>query len=244
MPEIHIRAEEILTIGPFPVTNSLLASFLISGLMVAATFFMRKKMAFIPGKIQNFFEMIVEDILKLMDSVLTDRKLSEKYLPLVATIFLFVLASNWLGLIPGVGAVGFKENGVLKAFLRPPSSDLNFTIALAAIAVFGVNFFAVLALGFKKHFSKFFTLRNPIFSFVGLIEFASEFIKIISFSFRLFGNIFAGKVLLLIVGFLVPYFIPLPFLFLEIFIGFIQAFIFAILTLVFIAMAVQPESAH
>lgn len=244
MPEIHIKAEEILNIGNFPFTNSLLASFLISALMLFGAFFVRRKMALVPGKVQNFFEMIIEGVLKLMDSILTDRKLSEKYLPLVATIFLFVLASNWLGLIPGVGAVGLKENGVLKAFLRPPSSDLNFTIALAAIAVFSVNFFAVLTLGFTKHFSKFFTLKNPIFSFVGLIEFASEFIKIISFSFRLFGNMFAGKVLLLIVGFLVPYFIPLPFLFLELFIGFIQAFIFAILTLVFIAMAVKTQEAH
>lgn len=244
MPEIHISAEEISNIGPLPVTNSLLASILISTLMIVGAFFIRRKMALVPGGVQNFFEMVVESILKLMDSVLTDRKLSEKYLPLVATIFLFVLSANWLGLIPGVGAVGLAEGEKIKTFLRPPSSDLNFTIALAAIAVVGVNLFAVLALGFKRHFSKFFTLKNPIFSFVGLLEFFSELIKIVSFSFRLFGNIFAGKVLLLIVSFLVPYFIPLPFLFLELFVGFIQAFIFAILTLVFLAMAIKTESAH
>ncbi len=243
MPEIHIKAEEIFNIGNFPVTNSLLTSFLISGLLLTLAVLIRRKISFRPGRIQNFFELIIENILKLMDSVLPDRKLSEKYLPLVATIFIFVLISNWLGLIPGIGSVGL-QNGNFISLFRPPSSDLNFTIALAAIAVFSVNLFGSLAVGFKQHFSKFFNLKNPIFSFVGLLELLSEFVKIISFSFRLFGNIFAGEVLLLIVAFLVPYFIPLPFLVLEVFIGFIQAFIFAMLTLVFIAMAVQTQEAH
>jgi F-type H+-transporting ATPase subunit a len=243
MPEIHIKAEEIFSIGNFPVTNSLLTSFLISGLFLILALFMRSKLAFVPGPIQNFFELIIENILKLMDSVLPERKFSEKYLPLICTIFLFVLAANWLGLIPGINAVGLAGDKLVP-FLRPPSSDLNFTIALAAIAVFSVNFLGSLAIGFKKHFSKFFTIKNPIFSFVGLLELLSELVKVISFSFRLFGNIFAGKVLLLIVGFLAPYFIPLPFLALELFIGFIQAFIFAMLTLVFIAMAVQTQQAH
>ena len=242
-PEIHIKAEEILNIGAFPITNTLLSSFLIAGILLVMALFVRKNLSLVPGRIQNFLEIIIENILKIMDSVLTDMRISEKYLPLVATIFLFVLISNWLGLIPGVGSFGLNGEH-LKPIFRPPSSDLNFTIALAAIAVLSVNVFAVLAIGFKKHFSKFFTLKNPIFSFIGLLEFFSEFVKVISFSFRLFGNIFAGKVLLLIVAFLIPYFVPLPFLFLELFIGFIQAFIFAMLTLVFIAMAIQTTEAH
>jgi F-type H+-transporting ATPase subunit a len=240
MPEIHLKAEEILNIGDFPVTNSLLASFCVAALMLFITFFIRRKMALVPGALQNFFEIFIENVLKMMDSVLIKRDLSERYLPLVATIFLFVLLSNWLGLLPGVGSIGFQKEHFV-AILRPPSTDLNFTIALATIAVFAVNISGSLVLGVKKHFSKFFTLKNPIFSFVGLLEFISEFIKIVSFSFRLFGNIFAGKVLLLIVSFLVPYFIPVPFLFLEMFVGFIQSFIFATLTLVFIAMAVETK---
>lgn len=243
MPEIHLKAGEILNIGNFALTNSLLTSFLIAALLLAIGFFIWKNLALVPGRIQNFFEIIIEGILKLMDSVLPDRRLSEKYLPLVATIFLFVLASNWFGLIPGVGSLGVQKEKFIPIF-RPPSTDLNFTIALSIIAVFTANLFGSLALGFKKHFSKFFMLKNPIFSFVGLLEFVSEFIKIISFSFRLFGNIFAGKVLLLIVAFLVPYFLPLPFLFLELFVGFIQAFIFAMLTLVFISMAVESQAVH
>lgn len=240
MPEIHIKAEEVFNIGNLPITNSLLTSFLISGLLLVLAFLMHRKISFVPGRIQNFFEIIIENILKLMDSILPHRGLSEKYLPLIATIFLFVLASNWLGLIPGVGSIGLQKDRFVSIF-RPPSSDLNFTIALAVIAVFSVNLFGSLVLGLPKHFSKFFNFKNPIFSFVGFLELLSEFVKIISFSFRLFGNIFAGKVLLLVIAFLVPYFIPLPFLVLEVFIGFIQAFIFAMLTLVFIAMALQTH---
>ncbi len=243
MLEIHIRPDEIFQIGGLPIVNSLLTAFLIMILFVGFAFFMRKKLSFVPGKLQNIIEVIVEGALSFMDSVLNDRKLSEKYLPLVITIFIFILASNWLGLFPGIGSIGLEKDYFVP-FFRPPSSDLNFTIALAIVAVFSVSLFGSLALGLRKYFSRFFTLKNPIFSFVGLLEFLSEFIKVISFSFRLFGNIFAGKILLLIVTFLVPYFVPLPFLLLEIFIGFIQAFIFAMLTLVFIAMAIQTQEVH
>ena len=132
----------------------------------------------------------------------------------------------------------------LAPFFRAPSSDLNFTVALAVIALISINFFGFTALGFKQHAGKFFNFKNPIYTFVGLLELISEFVKIISFSFRLFGNVFAGEVLLIIIGFLGPYFLPLPFLFLEVFVGFVQAFIFAMLTLVFIGTAVTSHEEH
>ncbi len=223
------------------VTNALLLAVAVSLILISIAFYFRKKFSMVPGGFQNFLEFSLDKLLNLMDSVLGARPLSEKYLPLIATVFIFILFSNWFGLLPGVGSIGFENSHFLPLF-RSPASDLNFTIALAIISVFGVNILGALALGPKKHLSKFFTIRSPIFSFVGLLEFISEFIKIISFSFRLFGNVFAGEVLLVIVGFLVPYFIPLPFLFLEIFVGFIQAFIFSMLTLVFVAMAVREEA--
>ena len=173
--------------------------------------------------------------------VLQSREKAEKYLPLIATIFFFVMITNWMGLLPGVGSLGIhavhegRESFI--PLFRAPATDLNFTISLAIFAVFGVNLFAIAAIGFKKHFSKYFTLKNPIYTFVGLLEFISELAKMISFSFRLFGNIFAGEVLLTIVGFLIPFAVPLPFLLLEIFVGFVQAFVFAMLTTVFIAIA-------
>lgn len=244
MPEISIQAEKLFYFWGLPVTNALLLAVIVSAILIAFAFYLKSKITLEPGGAQNFVEFLVEKLLGLMDSVLGSRHLSEKYLPLVATVFIFILVSNWFGLLPVVGSVVLRDSAHQHAIplLRSPASDLNFTIALAIISVFAVNILGALAVGTGKYFSKFFTLKDPIFSFVGLLEFISEFIKIISFSFRLFGNVFAGEVLLVIVGFLVPYFIPLPFLFLEIFVGFIQAFIFSMLTLVFVAMAVREEA--
>lgn len=243
MIEIHIKPEEILRIGNFPITNSFLTTLLISVTIIIFSFFLGRRMSLVPGFLQNLFELIIENILKIMNQILKNSQLAEKYLPLVVTIFLFVLSANWFGILPGVGSFGLQKENFI-ALLRPPSTDLNFTIALALVAIFAINIFGSLTLGVGKHFSKFFNLKSPIFSFVGLLEFISECVKIVSFAFRLFGNIFAGKVLLLIIAFLVPYFIPMPFLALEIFVGFIQAFIFTMLTLVFIAMAVQHNENH
>ena len=238
-PEISLKAEEIFHIGRWPVTNALLLSSLAVLVLLVFGFILRRRLSLIPEKLQGLFELFLDSALDLMDSVLGSRHLSEKYLPLVATIFLFILTSNWLGLLPIVGPLELEDGTRAIPLFRAPASDLNFTIVLAIISVFSVNFFGAFALGIKHYLSKFFTLKNPIFSFVGILEFFSEFIKIISFSFRLFGNVFAGEVLLIIVGFLAPHFIPLPFLFLEVFVGFIQAFIFSMLTLVFLSMAVR-----
>jgi F-type H+-transporting ATPase subunit a len=126
-------------------------------------------------------------------------------------------------------------------FLRSAGSDLNVTLALGIVAMTLVNVSGVNALGVWIHVRKFFTFKNPIDFFVGILELLSEFAKIISFSFRLFGNVFAGEVLLVIVGSLAPYVAPVPFLLLEVFVGFIQALVFAMLTMVFISIAVAHE---
>lgn len=250
MHEISLKAEEIFHIGSWPITNALLLAIVSLFVLLALGFIIKRKINLIPGKIQSIFELLLDQVLKTMDSVLGDRHLSEKYLPLIATIFLFVMTSNWLGLFPFVGPIGLNlEHEGVHSFIplfRAPASDLNFTIALAIIALISINLLGIFAIGFKNHFSKFFNAHKPfpVISFVGLLEFLSEFVKIVSFSFRLFGNVFAGEVLLLIVGFLVPYLVPLPFLFLEVFVGFIQAFIFSMLTLVFVAMAVKHEGEH
>ncbi|MBI3273675.1 MAG: F0F1 ATP synthase subunit A [Candidatus Colwellbacteria bacterium] len=250
MSEISIRAEELFKIGNLPVTNSVLLGWITLVMLLVLAFFLKNNLSLIPGKLQSVFELVTEEILKLMDSVLGNRYISIRYFPLIATIFLFVLASNWMGLLPGVGSIGIfhhleggKESTLIPLF-RAPSADLNFTIALATISVLSVNLLGVMAIGFFKHFSKFFNFSNPISFFTGVLEFISEFVKIVSFSFRLFGNVFAGEVLLVIVAFLFPYVIPVPFLFLEIFVGFIQALIFSMLTLVFVGIATSVEASH
>ncbi len=237
MEEISIKAEEIFHLGALPVTNTLIVSLISFSVLAILGILFRRSLSAIPGKLQNFIELSIEGLLNLVDSVLHDRHKTESYFPLIATVFLFILISNWLGLLPGVGSFTFEEGKHTVPLFRSPASDLNFTIALAIISVIMTNVLGILAIGFFKHFSKFINFRGPIDFFVGILEFISELAKIISFAFRLFGNVFAGEVLLTIMIFLLPYVVPVPFLMLEVFVGFIQAFVFTMLTIVFISIA-------
>ena len=245
MTEISIKAEELFKIGNFAVTNSLVMTVMVSLLLIGVSLALSKKISLIPGKFQSVIEMAVEWFLGLMETTLGSRHAAEKYFPLVATIFLFIMASNLLGIFPGVGSlVVNNEHGSLP-LLRPPAADLNFTLAFAIISVVMTNVIGMMSVGVLPHVSKFINFKNPITFFIGILELVSEFAKIISLSFRLFGNVFAGEVLLTIVFFLAPYVIPLPFLFLELFVGLIQAFLFAMLTLVSITLhTATHEEAH
>jgi len=244
-PEISIRAEELFRIGSFPMTNAVMLSLFSFGILAATGLLFSRRIKAAPGPFQNLVEFAFGSMLDFVDTILHNREKTEKYFPLIATVFFFVLVSNWLGLLPGVGSlvltVVHEGKTVTAPLLRSPASDLNFTIALALIAVFSVNFFGVAAIGAVKHAGKFFTLKSPIDFFVGILEFISEIARLISFSFRLFGNVFAGEVLLTVIVFLVPYFIPLPFLMLEVFVGFIQAFVFAMLITVFLGIATAEQ---
>ncbi len=239
MLSISLRAETLFYIGSWPVTNALLLSTIVFFALVILGLILRRRIAMVPGMMQNVAEYIIEAALGIMDSVLGDRRQSEKYFPLVFTVFLFILCSNWLGLLPGIGSIIVNQTGGAAAIplLRSPASDLNFTLALALIAITFVNVASVAASGFWSRVSVFFNFKSPIDIFVGILELVSEFAKIISLSFRLFGNVFAGEVLLAIMAYLVPYLVPLPFMFLEIFVGAIQAFIFGMLTIVFVGMS-------
>lgn len=243
--EISIAAEKLFSIGGFPVTNALLIGFLVSIFLIVVTQIVRKHLEQVPRGIQNLVEVIFEALLDLVESVTQDKKQARQFFPLIATIFLFVLIANWVGLLPGLGTVGLTHmkdgHATIIPFLRSTSADLNFTIALSLIAVFTVQMTGIAALGIVKYGKKFFIspFHKPygIGTAVGILELTSELGKIISFTFRLFGNVFAGEVLLTVMLHLVPYFIPLPFMFLEVFVGFIQAVVFAMLTLVFLKMA-------
>lgn len=249
--EISLAAEPLFHIGNMPITNTLVMTLILSVLIIITSFFLKNKIRLIPKGFQNIVESVLEALLNLVDSVTQDRKQSQKFFPLVATIFIFVILSNWIELIPGLGTIGLHEEihgkTVLVPFLRSVSADLNFTLALALISFFSIQFFGIAAIGAAKYAGKFFVspFHKPylIGTFVGTLELIGEIAKIISFSFRLFGNIFAGEVLLIVMLNLVPFIVPLPFLFLELFVGFIQALVFSMLTLVFLKMAVT-ETAH
>jgi len=241
MQEISLSAEEIFRVGNYAITNGLFLSFIVLLILSAFALIFKKNIKPIPGIAQNIAEFLIETLLTLMDSVFLDRKKSEKYLPLIATIFIFILVSNWLGLLPGVGSFFIEGEEGSVPLLRSPASDLNFTLALAIIAILSTNFLGMIKFGFFKHIKKFFNFSGPIKFFVGILELLSEFSRMISFSFRLFGNVFAGEVLLIIVFFLAPYIVPIPFLFLEMFFGAIQALIFAMLTMVFLSIHTTIE---
>lgn len=243
---ISLKAEEIGNIGGFPITNALLLSTIVLVVLGStAITASRKWTKKVPGMFQNLAETCLEALLDLMDTVFGDRAKSEKYVPLIATIFLFVLFSNWFGLLPGVGSFTIESHGAATPLLRAPSADLNFTLALAVITVISVNVLGAFAIGFSAHAGKFLNFKQgPIMFAVGLLELVSEGARMISFSFRLFGNVFAGEVLLTIIAFLLPYFAPLPFLFLEVFVGFVQALIFSMLSIVFISIATTAHDDH
>ena len=241
MEEISLKAEELFRIGGFSLTNSLFLTFIVSFILILLSFLIYRKINIIPGKLQSVAEISIEWFLSLMESTLGSLKKAEMYFPLVATIFIFIMFSNILGIFPGVGSLYIKEGVKNVPIFRSPAADLNFTLAFAVISVIITNLLGIMAVGFFPYISKFLNFGDPIKFFVGLLEIVSEFAKIISLSFRLFGNVFAGEVLLTIIFFLAPYFIPLPFLFLELFVGLIQAFLFAMLTLVAITLSTTVE---
>jgi F-type H+-transporting ATPase subunit a len=246
MLHIQIGAEKLFSIAGLTITNTLLMTWIVALFLIILSQLAVRKIQLVPAGIQNAVEWGVESLLGFMEKVLHTREKAIQYFPLIATIFSLILFSNWFGILPGVGSVGLHEmhegKEVFVPLLRSVASDLNFTLAIAIIAVIMTNIFGIIAIGFKSHASKFFNFSSPLKFFVGILELIGEFAKLISYSFRLFGNIFAGEVLLIIIGFLVPYFVPIPFLFLELFVGFIQALVFSTLTLVFISIAVEHHA--
>ncbi|MBI2846989.1 MAG: F0F1 ATP synthase subunit A [Chloroflexi bacterium] len=259
-------------LGDFIITNSIVAAWLsilvLLGFSLAAT----RNMRVVPRGTQNFVEAIVEMFLNLVEGV-AGKKNGRRFFPLVATIFLFILTSNWMGLLPGfgtIGLVGEKElahfqsfsiigfnlyyipigssEGAVIPFLRSANTDLNTPLAMALMAMVFVEYWGISALGFFNYSSKFFNvrrlLRGDIINgfidlYIGMVEAITELARIVSFTFRLFGNIFAGEILLAVMSFLIPLVVVVPFFGLELFVGFIQALIFAVLTLVFAVIAVE-----
>ncbi|MEK9156237.1 MAG: F0F1 ATP synthase subunit A [Patescibacteria group bacterium] len=246
--DIHISlaAEKIGHIGPLPITNSMVMGWAASLVLIVLSLVATKKMRMVPAGGQNLIEATVEFLFNTVNNVIGDVKQTKRFFPLLATIFLFVLTTNWLGILPGVGTIGLNEidhgKEVFVPLLRPGNADLNTTLALAVSAVVAIQIFGITTIGFTKYASRFINIKNgPIHFGVGLLELVSEISKMISFSFRLFGNIFAGEVLLTVIAVIMPFILPLPFYGLELFVGAIQALVFTMLTLVFIKIATAAE---
>lgn len=246
--------------GGFPLTNSMIGALVADITLLGLVFFGLRNMSLVPRGLQNVLEAIIEAGYGVAEDV-AGKENAPKFFPLAMSIFLFVLVANWWELVPGIEAFGWlvevhekgweavplvgnlhmlvRESGhyVIVPWVRTATTDLNLPLALALTTMVYVQYsgFRALGLGYLK---KFINFSSPIEFFVGILESISEVAKIISFTFRLFGNIFAGTVLLFVLPFLIPLIAPLPFFGLEVFVGFIQAFIFAMLALSFLSIAV------
>ena len=297
---IAIPAEP-LYYGAF-VTNTMLATWLAIALLLIVALMVRGRLAPVPGRLQGFVEIVIEFFLNLAESI-AGREKARRFFPLAMTIFLFIVAANWMGILPGFGTIGWVEStdalakhrhcddygkesaeynaclseinvqvfdeagdgfavlspgsvggdvsayewkknqqegkaaGLLIPFFRSANTDLNATLAIAIVAMVAIHYWGFSALGLG-HLGKFINFKEgPIGVFVGFLEAIAEAARLISFTFRLFGNIFAGEVLLAAIIFLIPLIGIIPFLGLELFVGIIQAFIFSMLTLVFATVA-------
>lgn len=261
-------AEPVFHVGSFTVTNALLNSWIVVFAIVIVSFFIRRKISIIPKGLQNFFEIVLEGALNMVDSVTGAREKTMRFMPVVLPLFIFILFNNWLGIFPGVGSIGFIEQGeghrVFVPLFRGATADLNTTLALALMAVVLSHIFGVVSTSAWSHFNKFINVKlflelpkkifkekeytaiftNPIQFFVGIIELVGEFSKVASLSFRLFGNIFAGEVLLGAMAAIFAYVVPIPFMFFEIIVGIVQALIFAMLTLVFLTVMSTKHDGH
>lgn len=283
-----LAAEPIFHIKDFAVTNSHINSTLALVVFIVFALFLSiaikkqygKNLA--PKGLVNFFESLLETMFGYFDQVTGDRKKSMKFLPIVGSLFFFILTANWMGLLPGTGSIArcvdhhthqyvsyelcLKDPETYHAYplFRPANTDLNMTASMAVLAVTFSHFLGIAAIGFFKYANKFIKLGdlwsalkslNPvkllvafIEFFVGLIEVVSEVAKMVSLSLRLYGNIFAGEVLLTVLASLIAGYgafgLPIPFMALELIVGLIQALVFSMLTLVYLNIATQPVHGH
>lgn len=267
-------------IGDFYLTNTMVAFFITMIILLAMAFAVKRilsKSTLEPRGIAGALEMLVEALYNMTES--SAGKWAGTIFPWFGSIVLVVLIANWMGLIPGVDSIGILEHSTeghpiitlvpekvfaivageaakgegynVTPFVRPVSTDLNFTLALALISVIMTQVIGFRAQGIR-YLTKFFNVTNifkkPFFGFmdflVGFLELISELAKILSFTFRLFGNIFAGMVLLFVMTSLIPYFVPSMLMMFEFFIGLIQAVVFGLLTMVFMSMALHGHGEH
>ncbi|MGH7204475.1 MAG: F0F1 ATP synthase subunit A [Candidatus Levyibacteriota bacterium] len=240
---LSLAAEKLTQIGPLPITNTLVDTLLVDIILIALAWYISKKASLIPTKLQGVIELIVDGLYGLTETVAG--KQTMVIFPFVMSFFLFILVSNWSGLLPVLTSVGFYHGKEFIPLIRSASTDLNTTLALALISLVATHSMSIIILGWKQYVRRFLSL-NPLALYTGILEAVSELTKIISFSFRLFGNIFVGEMILGTLSTAFAFVLPIPIILYELFVGAIQATIFALLTMAFMAIFTSPhgEDAH
>lgn len=247
--KIHVSlpAETIFHIGPLPVTNSMLV-LAVAYILVATMFFgvARSIKRGKPGRLAIAIHWLFEILLNTIEEVMGDREKARKVAPLAITTFFLVVTGYWLGLLPVVGAVKWHDAELFRGGI----TDLNFTFALAIITMIAVQLFAIKQHGLWGNTKRYFfinPLKDPAHAFEGILEFIAEFSRGTALSLRLFGNVFAGEVLIAVIAFLSSWLTPISqpfFLAFELFIGVIQSYVFFMLTVVFISLGAAPAEHH
>ena len=249
-PHISIKAEEILNLGGVSITNSHMLGLL--GIIILVWLLFGARAVALGKKKPNFATRLItwtfEGLYSTVRQVIPDEKWAKKVAPVAITIFFFVIAQYWMGILPIVGPITVGEGTPL---FRPFVADLNMTFALAIVTIVAAQIYAFKYMGFKGNMGRYFInpLKDPIMAFVGILELVAEFSRLLGLSFRLFGNVLAGEVLLIMIAYLTQFISPLalqPFYLFELFIGGIQAYIFFMLTVVFISLGLSHhgDEAH
>lgn len=241
--DISLAPETIFNIGLLPVTNTLFWSFVVSMCIIAVTLFVRFNLKIIPGVIQNIVGALLEQGMEFTKTIIESDHKARRVFPLVFTMFIFILAANLMAFIPGQSAITvLKKDGSVVPLFRVITSDYAFVLMMTMVSVIIIQFVAIFTHGPFGYLKKFLNFKSPMSFILGLMDIIGEIAKILSLSFRLFGNMFAGEVLSIVMLSLAPFFIPLPFAFLGLLTAVIQAFVFSLLTLIFISMASKIES--
>ena len=249
--QVSIKAETLFTIGPLQVTNSMVGAVLASAILLGASWWFLRGASLVPSRFQSAVELPIE---WLSGIVAESTSRWRSYVGLVVGLFLMILIANWLGVLPGVGTIGLvKETEAgkeLVPFVRPAAADLNFTLGLALITFVVFVWWAVRLhgpIGYLKELAGEPRYMAPLMFPIHLI---SELSRLISLSMRLFGNVFAGEVLMATMLalttaaiFVLPlaFFVPAFFILLELLFGLVQAMVFALLTMAYITLAIAEQ---
>lgn len=236
--DVVLSAKTLWTVAGIPITNALIMSWVVMGLLTLIAIVVGSRLKMTPGRFQLLLEWLFEYIYDYIAEALESRELARRFFPLILSMFLFIFTANMLEFIPGVGSIGFFQGSEFTPLFRTATTDLNFTLALAIIAFIVIEVTGVMTIGVFKYGGKFINFHSPLGFAVGLIELISELARLVAFSFRLFGNIFAGEVLIAVAAYFAPYLGPVPFMGYEVFVGLIQAAIFSLLTIFFIKIAI------
>ena len=266
-PEPHLAAPALFEVLGLPITNTMLAGWITVIFLVLVSWLITRRIKLVPGRLQAIFEFILGWVYDFCKSV-AGEEYGRKFFPVICTIFLFVAFNAWLSLIPGFASIEIIVHGHHYELLRGANTDVNTPLAIALVSFVFVEYYGLKTLGIKYlrkfiNVGGFFKSVGHVFKgrvkqgltglfsgfvdmFVGGLETLSEFIRIVSFTFRLFGNMTAGEILIMVAAFLIPMAIGWAVYGLELFIGFIQALVFSGLTLAFASMAVtsHDEESH